>query len=289
VIDGGFLELVRMGVKSADDPDILDTIAVYDTHLKQQISGKGPAWFRYNFDGYGETNFGGNYSVNNFGKTRGRLWPIFTAERGMYEIAKAGNVGLAGVSYLNSLRAFSSPEGMVPEQVWNMSASLPGGWWTALPPGKTPGEPTRSMAPLSWAMGEYINLLASIAENRIIDLPVSTCQRYATCRIPLKAGQSRIRLKAVASSAPDQHVYVVGSVYELGRWDPDFALPLDRRGYPVWAHDLNLPASTAVDYRYFRRNADGSILWELLPGGGQRRFSTPAEGGTLILNDSVAW
>ena len=55
------------------------------------------AWFRYNFDGYGETNAGGPFQDGVQG--RGRLWPIFDAERGNYAIAATGN-GAAGAPYL---------------------------------------------------------------------------------------------------------------------------------------------------------------------------------------------
>jgi len=75
-----------MGAMSPSDWTILETLPEYDALLKQTIAGKGDAWFRYNYDGYGEYNDGRNYD----GSGRGRLWPIFTAERGIYEIAKAG-------------------------------------------------------------------------------------------------------------------------------------------------------------------------------------------------------
>jgi glucoamylase len=284
VVDGGFLELVRLGVKRANDSAILETLPEYDSVLKQDIAGKGPAWFRYNFDGYGEQNDGSNFN----GTGRGRLWPIFTAERGMYEIAKAGNVGSQGASYLTALRAFSTPEGFVPEQVWNNTASITG-WQTTTPAGYTPGTPTKSMAPLSWAMGEYINLMASIAANKIIDVPSAVCSRYANCVVPPGAGQAQVNVNVNASTVPGQYVYVTGNTAALGNWDPGLAIPVDPRSYPVWVNTLNLPAGTAIQYKYIRKNADGSVSWENLPGGGNRNLTTPAAGGSITLNDSVTW
>jgi glucoamylase len=205
---------VRMGVKDANDAGILDTLPEYDATIKQTIAGKGPAWFRYNFDGYGETDAGANYS----GAGKGRLWPIFTAERGMYEIAKAGNVGSMGTSYLNTLRTLSTPEGFIPEQIWNNSTTLYGGWTVNTPAPYVPGTPSKSIAPLSWAMGEYINLMASIAQNKIADLPVHTCSRYNNCLAPLTAGQARVRFNANATTVFGENVYVVGNTPELGNW-----------------------------------------------------------------------
>ncbi|MBK5912751.1 hypothetical protein CCR84_00140 [Rhodocyclus purpureus] len=172
IIDGGFLELVRMGVMSPSDWTILETLPEYDAILKQTIAGKGDPWFRYNFDGYGEHNDGRDYD----GSGRGRLWPIFTAERGIYEIVKSGD-GAKGSAYLGALKAFSSPAGFIPEQVWSNSAHITG-WVTDTPPAYPVGSATKSMQPLSWAMGEYINLIAAMNRNHS-DAPSVVFQRYA--------------------------------------------------------------------------------------------------------------
>ena len=123
IIDGGFLELVRMGVKAPNDPTILSSLAVYDNVIGEKVgAGADMAWFRYNFDGYGETNVGDAFQNGVPG--RGRLWPIFDAERGNYEIAATGN-GAAGAPYLKALKAFSTPQGFISEQIWNATLTLP--------------------------------------------------------------------------------------------------------------------------------------------------------------------
>lgn len=287
IIDGGFLELVRMGVKSPNDGTIVATMPVYDSAIKQTISGKGDAWFRYNFDGYGEQNDGSNYN----GTGKGRLWPIFTAERGMYEIAKSG-LGSSGSTYLAAVKAFSTPEGFVSEQVWNNTASITpgidGGWQTTTPSPYVAGNPTKSIAPLSWAMGEYINLLASIKANKVIDIPQSVCSRYNNCTIPAAAGQVQAAVNVTASTTPGQWMYVTGSVAELGSWNTDLGTPVDPASYPVWKNKVNLPASSAISYKYYRKNSDGTVTWENLPGNGNRTLNTPATG-TVTLSDTVVW
>ncbi len=283
VVDGGFLELVRMGVKRADDPSILATIGEYDALLKQTIPGKGDAWFRYNYDGYGEKNDGSNFD----GTGRGRLWPIFTAERGMYEIARTG-VGTNGAGYRTAVKNFSSATGVIPEQVWNTSATLSGDWVTTTPAGATPGTPTRSMAPLSWAMGEYISLLASIQANAIVDILPAVCDRYHVCTPAPPAGQVAAAFNATATTVVGQQLYVTGNQAALGNWNTGLAVPLDPGAYPVWKNTVALPASTSVQYKYFRKNDDGSITWENLPGGGNRAFTTPAVG-TSTRTDTVTW
>jgi glucoamylase len=284
VVDGGFLELVRMGVKSASDPSVLATLPEYDSLLKQTVPGKGDAWFRYNYDGYGERNDGGNYD-NAAG--RGRLWPIFTAERGMYEIARSGS-GSAGVPYKAAVKSFSTGTGMIPEQVWNVSATLGGDWPNTTPAGYTPGTPTKSMAPLNWAMGEYLSLTASINAGKVVDILPEVCGRYHTCTVPAASGQSAVTFTGTANTVPGQQVYVTGNVPALGTWNTDLALPLDPAAYPAWTTVANLPASSTVQYKYFRKNDDGTVTWENLPGGGNRSVTTPASGG-VTRTDTVAW
>lgn len=283
IIDGGFLELVRMGVKRANDASILETIPEYDAILRQTIPGKGDAWFRYNYDGYGEKNDGGNFDGTG---GRGRLWPIFTAERGMFEIARTG-VGSNGSPFLSTVKTFSTAQGFIPEQVWNNSATITG-WQTTTPASYAPGSPTKSMAPLNWAMGEYISLLASIRAGKVVDIPSVVCSRYNNCVIPPAAGQVGVSVNVTATTVPGQTVYATGDVAALGNWNTDLGIPADPTGYPVWKNKVNLPASSAVHYKYYRKNANGSVTWETVAGGGNRTLNTPASGA-VTLNDTVTW
>ena len=58
IVDGGFLLLVRYGIRAPDDPIIVATIKVIDAILKTDTP-TGPAWHRYNHDGYGQQRMGG--------------------------------------------------------------------------------------------------------------------------------------------------------------------------------------------------------------------------------------
>lgn len=293
ILDGGFLELVRQGVKRPNAPKVEETLSEYES-IKQSIAGKGDAWFRYNNDGYGESNAGANYPNGNTG--RGRLWPILTAERGLYRVAcQTPSCTLFsngdGSSYLNMLKAFSTPEGFIPEQVWNYTATPVPGWDVILPPGYTAGTPTKSIAPLNWAMGEYISLLAAINANRVTDTPSAVCMRYNACVIGPASGQAGVTLRASATTSLGQGVYVTGNVAALGNWDTGLAVPVntDTDLYPIWRNTINLPASTAIEYKYFRKNTDPSITWEDLPGGGNRSITTPPSEGKVTRNDTIVW
>ena len=53
VVDAGFLELVRYGIRAPRDPLIEDSLRVVDACLKKDFP-QGPCWRRYNHDGYGQ-------------------------------------------------------------------------------------------------------------------------------------------------------------------------------------------------------------------------------------------
>jgi glucoamylase len=52
VVDAGFLELVRYGIRPANDTLIENSLRVVDAGLKV-VTPFGPCWYRYNNDGYG--------------------------------------------------------------------------------------------------------------------------------------------------------------------------------------------------------------------------------------------
>ncbi|HET8913673.1 MAG TPA: glycoside hydrolase family 15 protein [Ktedonobacteraceae bacterium] len=161
IVDAGFLELVRQGVMPANSPYITMSLPVIDSTIKNTINGNS-YWYRYNHDGYGEQANGANYN----GSGIGRLWPIFSGERGIYNVAS----GQSADASLTAMMASTNAAGMIPEQVWDSSA----------PSGYTPGTPTKSMNPLNWAMGEFITLLVSASTGTIADIPSIVQTRYVT-------------------------------------------------------------------------------------------------------------
>jgi len=160
-VGGDFLQLVRFGLRRADDPLILDTLKVTDALLKVDTP-MGPAWHRYNGDGYGEQDDGSAYS----GTGIGRAWPLLSGERGHYELA-AGNDALP---FLRSMADMAGGLGMIPEQVWD-TAPIPSR-------GLQLGRPTGSAMPLAWAHAEFIKLAVSYHDKRIFDRPEAVWQRY---------------------------------------------------------------------------------------------------------------
>jgi glucoamylase len=163
IVSPDALALVRFGLRAATDPRIADTVVVIDAHLRIEIPA-GPAWHRYNEDGYGEREDGAPFD----GTGIGRAWPLLTGERAHYELA-AGCRETAG-KLLRTLEATASPGGLLPEQIWD----------AADVPGREPffGRPSGSAMPLVWAHAEYLKLCRSLEDGRVFDMSPQTYQRY---------------------------------------------------------------------------------------------------------------
>jgi glucoamylase len=156
-----FLQLVRFGLRDANDPNILDSLKIVDALLKTDTPS-GPVWHRYNNDGYGEHDDGSGFD----GDGRGRGWPLLTGERGHWAVS----AGEDALPYIEAMMAMSSPLGLIPEQVWD---SAPIERY-----GLEPGRPSGSAMPLVWAHGEFIKLCYSRSLGRPVDRPAATWRRY---------------------------------------------------------------------------------------------------------------
>jgi len=156
-----FLQLVRFGLRRADDPLIVASVRLADELLKVETPS-GPSWHRYTGDGYGEHEDGSAYD----GTGRGRAWPLLTGERGHYEIA----AGRDPLPLIIAMVRMASPGGMLPEQVWDTAPIAARGLER--------GKPTGGAMPLAWAHAEYIKLVISRVLKRPFDRPASLWARY---------------------------------------------------------------------------------------------------------------
>jgi len=163
IVSPDALALVRFGLRAPDDPHIVNTVKVIDALLKVDTPA-GPAWHRYDDDGYGEHEDGSPFD----GIGVGRAWPLLTGERAHYELA-AGHKAKAE-KLLHTLEAFANDGGLIPEQVWDAD-DIPERELFC-------GQPSGSAMPLVWAHAEYIKLRRSLQEGFVFDTPPQPVQRY---------------------------------------------------------------------------------------------------------------
>ena len=168
VVDAGFLELVRYGIRAAGNSLVEDSLKVIDYSLKDVLPG-GPCWRRYTNDGYGQRDDGSAFDNTGIG----RPWPLLTGERAHYEFAAGRNVSI----YVKALEAFAGKRGLLAEQLWNRPDL------GSIPP-LLFGQPTGSAMPLAWAHAEYLKLVRSLSDGKVFDLIKIVADRYLTPHPP---------------------------------------------------------------------------------------------------------
>ncbi len=255
VIDAGFLELVRLGILPADDPDVAQSLPVVDATIATDTPS-GTGWHRYNGDGYGDRALDGRPWAPT-GQGTGHLWPVLSAERAEQALATGDRAG--ATSLLSSMRRFASGVGLIPEQDWELPA-VP-----ASPYGTDPtqasigfenGQAAGSASPLTWSAASFVRLTADLAANRNVVLPAVTQSRYVT---------HTQRATTLTVTSPDDESAVSGSpVTVSGTTEP---------GNTVYVAATNTDADSATTVTSGAAAPDGSFS-----------IDVPVTGGTSVLN-----
>lgn len=147
-------------------------------------------------------------------------------------------------------------------------------WQTSLPAGTycdvQHAEPNGGCAGPAYVVGSDGRFTATVGAGDAVALHVNA---------RVTAGAS---FNVNATTAWGQNIFVVGNHPVLGSWDPAAALPLSSASYPVWRLAAGLPAGTALQYKYLRKDSGGAVTWE----GGANRTVTIPSSGLVTLNDT---
>jgi len=255
VIDAGFLELVRLGLKAPADPVIAESLPVVDATILA-TTPSGPGWHRYNGDGYGDGATDGHPWAPT-GQGTGHPWPVLGGERAEYHLATGDRA--TAISLLQSMGRFAGGVGLIPEQDWEL-ADLPASPWGTDPTiasiGFRDGQPAGSSSPLNWSLGQYVRLVQNLAQNRLTDRPANTTNRY----VKHTQGQAALTV----SSPADQTAVSSSPVTVIG-----IAAPGSRVYVSATNTDLN---------------SKTTIVTALPTSNGAFTVQVPVEGGTTVLN-----
>jgi len=238
IVDGGFLDLVRAGIRSADDPIIQDSLRVIDAVLKVDTP-YGPCWRRYNHDGYGQREDGCSF----IGWGTGRPWPLLTGERGHYELA----AGRDPEPYLRAMENFAEGIGLIPEQIWD-APDMPSRHLRF-------GGPTDSAVPLLWAHSEYVKLRRSAQDCKVFDLIDPAYDRYVIGkgdRKPIEVWKFNRQVRSVPAGSL---LRIQANLHFLLHWTNDeWQHPIDTRsnatGIGIEFADIQVPYDQRQPIRF---------------------------------------
>jgi glucoamylase len=152
---------------------------------------------------------------------------------------------------------------------------------------KNTGSPT-SAVDLTWSYAAFLTATerragivsptwAEASNNK----PPTSCTGTPSCN-------SKVTFNVRATTTFGQNVFVVGQLTQLGNWTPGSGVALSASKYtssdPLWFVSVDLPAATVFEYKYIKKNSDGTIVWESDPN---RRFTTTSGcASTSTVNDT---
>jgi glucoamylase len=242
IVGGDFLHLVRFGIRSANDPIILDSIKVIDRIIKYDLPD-GPCWRRYNHDGYGQKADGAAYD----GTGVGRCWPILTGERGHYELA----AGRDPRPFIAAIEDFANQGGMLTEQLWD-APDLPAAHMKI-------GCPTGAAMPLCWSHAEYIALVCSCHDGVCIDCVGPAFERYVAH--PVQSNYEIWTLRYPARRVPRGKILrIILAAQATVVWSTDGGASsnlldtVHESKLNLWFADLRTvdwPAGSTLSFRFF--------------------------------------
>ncbi|KAJ7056015.1 glycoside hydrolase [Mycena amicta] len=96
------------------------------------------------------------------------------------------------------------------------------------------------------------------------------------------SGTVAVSWSETATTTFGENIFLVGSISQLGTWDPGSSLALSAASYPVWTITVNLPPNTSFEYKFIRKETDGSVVWESDPN----RSVTTVGSGTQTISTS---
>jgi alpha-amylase len=100
-------------------------------------------------------------------------------------------------------------------------------------------------------------------------------------RVSAGASTVSVTFAAIVTTWWGQNVSVVGSIPGLSGWDPNLSVALSSATYPVWCATVSVPANTRFEYKYIKKDPDGTVEWESDPN---RAYTTGT--ASVSLNDT---
>lgn len=124
-----------------------------------------------------------------------------------------------------------------------------------------------------------------VAGDRVVTVKKGTDTSNSFAFKGLSDDQNQLIFHVQAYTSPGQNVYIVGSIPELGAWDPAKAIDAfhnpDANQYWKWFLPVSVPKDTTFQYKYIFKDNLGNVVWE---GGNNRTTSSSAaEAGVIDL------
>ncbi|KAF4162640.1 hypothetical protein CNMCM6936_001776 [Aspergillus lentulus] len=146
----------------------------------------------------------------------------------------------------------------------------------------------RVLVPSSWLSGS--GLCGDSVSTTTTTTTSTTKTTTATTTIACTSGTALpILFEELVTTTYGESIYLTGSISQLGNWDTGSAIALSSSKYtssnPEWYATVTLPVGTSFQYKFFKKESVGSIVWESDPN---RSYTVPTgcAGTTVTVSDT---
>lgn len=186
---------------------------------------------------------------------------------GSQVITVLSNSGSKGGSYTLDLYNHGYSSGTALVEVYTCS-SIQVGSNGNIPVPMVSGLP-RVLVPASWVMGSGLCGSSSSTTLTTTTRTTTSTGSASSTSACTSATALPITFNEKVTTSYGESIFLVGSIPQLGNWNTGNAVSLSASGYtstnPVWSVTVNLPVGTSFQYKYLRKNQDGSVVWESDP------------------------
>ncbi|WP_231637316.1 carbohydrate-binding module family 20 domain-containing protein [Paenibacillus sp. FJAT-27812] len=103
----------------------------------------------------------------------------------------------------------------------------------------------------------------------------------------LSGDQVQAIFKVNATTAVGQNIHIVGSIPELGSWDPAKSTEaMLNPNYPVWFLPVSVPKGTTFEFKFIKKDSLGNVIWE---SGTNRSFTSPSSSTGTADTSVFTW
>lgn len=122
-------------------------------------------------------------------------------------------------------------------------------------------------------IGQHARGDCSIPSNgTAFDMDITSTTEADVC-----TGNVTVSFEAAYTTTYGQNILLVGSIPELGNWDPADAIVMtghyNYKAWPTFTAEVEIPAGTDFEYKYIFQNTTGAETWE---AGDNRSGSLPS-------------
>ncbi|OJJ95619.1 hypothetical protein ASPACDRAFT_1875729 [Aspergillus aculeatus ATCC 16872] len=101
----------------------------------------------------------------------------------------------------------------------------------------------------------------------------SSTTTSATCTA---ATSVAVTFNELVTTTYGENIFLTGSISQLSSWDTSSAIALSASSYtssnPLWTATVTLPAGTTFEYKFIKKESDGTVVWESDPN---RSYTVP--------------